>query len=90
MVKRSSPMISPTAKLNIYKSMIVPILIYGSNVWYPNIQCCKTLEKIQKSLRWINGDRNNLDSSKKCKILPLTLSPTPRSTDNVKMFKRAL
>ena len=32
MVKRSSPMLYSSAKLNIYKSMIVPILIYGSNI----------------------------------------------------------
>ena len=54
--------------------MIVPILINGSNVWYPNIQCCKTLEKIQKeSLRLINEDRDYLDGLKKWKLLPLTL-----------------
>ena len=74
MVKRSSPMLPTAAKLNIYKSMIIRTLIYGSNTWNPNIQCCKTLEKIQKeSLKWVNGDRNYPESLKKCKILPLTL-----------------
>ena len=72
--------------------MILPILIYSSNVWYPIVQCCKTLEKIQEeSLRWINGDRNYLNNTKKnTKILSssYTLPPTPRSTDNVKMVKR--
>ena len=47
MVKKNSQILSPTAKLNIYEPMIVPILMYGSNVWYPNNICCKTLEKIQ-------------------------------------------
>ena len=74
MVKRSSPILPTAAKLNIYKSMIIRTLIYGSNAWNPNIQCCKTLEKIQKeSLKWVNGDRNYPESLKKCKILPLTL-----------------
>ena len=67
-------MLSPTAKVNIHKSMIVPILNYGSNVWYANIQCCITLEKTAKeSLRCINEYRNYLNILKKCKILLLTL-----------------
>ena len=72
MVKRSKPMLSLSAELNIHKSTAGPILIYGSNVWYPNIQCCKIPSKIPNE-GLIKGDRNFLDNLTKCKILHLTL-----------------
>ena len=35
-------------KLNLYKTMVLPKLLYGSSVWYANIRNLKALESIQR------------------------------------------
>ena len=49
-----------SVKLNLFKSMIIPVLIYGSSCWYANIDNLKSLEKVQKrALKWVCSDRNS-------------------------------
>ena len=60
MLKRSSPRLTPSVKLNLYKSMVLPVLLYGSVCWFANLKNTKVLENVQKkSLEWINNTSNN-------------------------------
>ena len=60
MLKRSSPRLTPSVKLNLYKSMVLPVLLYGSVCWFANITNTKVLESFRKnSLKWINNTSNN-------------------------------
>lgn len=76
MLKRSSPTLSLITKLNLYKSMVVPTLIYGSVCWFNNVTNTKCLEKVQKRCtRWISSDwkSNYKQLLLKCNLLPLSL-----------------
>ena len=60
LLKRSSPLLTMSVKLNLFKSMIIPVLIYGSSCWYANIDNLKSLENVQKrALKWVCSDRNS-------------------------------
>ena len=44
------------AKLILYKSMLLPILLYGSPAWCPSKMDMKTIESSQhREIRWIVG-----------------------------------
>ena len=76
MLKRSSPKLNPSTKLNLYKSMVLPILIYGSSCWFANVESCKLLENVQKRcLKWISYSNNSnyKELLQKNGILPLSL-----------------
>ena len=78
MLKRSSPRPTPSAKLklNLYKSMVLPVLLYGSVCWVANVTNTKELESVQKkSLKWINNTSNNnfKELLYFSRILPLSL-----------------
>ena len=54
--------------------MILPILTYGSNCWFANVEGCRILENIQKkSLVWINGPNDYRLNLKDCNVLPISL-----------------
>ena len=56
-------------KLNIFKSMILPVLLKGSSCWAGSIKMLRLIEKVQeKALTWVKA--GNL---MQCNILPLTL-----------------
>ena len=60
MLKKGSPHVTPSVKLNLYKSMVLPVLLYGSACWFANVTNTKVLESVQKnSLKWIKNTRNN-------------------------------
>ena len=76
MLKRSSHHLTPSIKLNLYKSMVLPVLLYGSVCWFANVTNTKVLESVQKkSLKWINStSNNNYRELLFCsRILPLSL-----------------
>ena len=55
LLKRSSPNLFSPTKLKLYMSMFLPVLIYGSTCWFPNVENTKNLEGFQKKcLKWIN------------------------------------
>ena len=59
-LKRSSPHLTSSVKLNLYKSMVLPVLLYGSVCWFANVTNIKVLESVQKkSLKWIKNTSNN-------------------------------
>ena len=77
MLKRSSPRPTPSVKLklNLYKSMVLPVLLYGSVCWFANVTNTKVLKSVQKkSLKWINNTSNNnyKELLYFCRILPLS------------------
>ena len=76
MLKRSSPRLTPSVELKLYKSMVLPVLLYGSVCWFANVTNTKVLESVQKkSLKWINKTSNNNYKDLLCfsRILPLSL-----------------
>ena len=76
MLKRSSPRLTLSAKLNLYKSMVLPVLLYGSICSFANLTNTKALKSFQKkSLKWINNTSNNnyKELHYYSRILPLSL-----------------
>ena len=74
MIKRNAPNLPPVVKVNLYKSMILPVLIYASVCWSPNIGDLKKMESFQKRVtRWILYDDNYCDRLTKLNLLPLSL-----------------
>ena len=56
--RKTSSLMTVTAKLNLYKSTLIPILIYGSNCYKPSKSDMRLLEKPQKKFR--NGSYQTL------------------------------
>ena len=56
-IKRNvSPAVCMQTKLNLYKIMLLPILLYGSHVWWLSKMDTKTIESFQhRPTRWIVG-----------------------------------
>ena len=75
MLKRSSPRLTPSVKLNLYKSIVLPLLLYGIVCWFANVKKTKVLESVQKKrLKWINNTSNdNYKELYYSRILPLSL-----------------
>ena len=54
--RNSSPSLTWYHKFNMYKSMIVPIIMYGSCVCFPSKTDLKTIEQVQRrAADWILG-----------------------------------
>ena len=54
MMKRSSPHISVKSKLNLYKTMVLPIMMYASCCCHASVRSMRNLEAVQKRVtRWI-------------------------------------
>lgn len=78
LIKRNCSATLPVKhKLNMYKSMVIPVISYGSSVWYANKSNWKILEGVQRhATRWILGYNNDLSYSErllKLNLLPLSL-----------------
>ena len=75
MLKRNTPKGLPMrVKLNIFKSMILQVLLYGSSCWAASIKMLRLIEKVQeKALTWVNGRNDYVTNLMQCNILPLTL-----------------
>ena len=73
-VRRNSYGLSPKAKINIYKTIILPVITYASTCWYANISSLKKIESYQKKvLRWTVGGMSYSDGLVEANILPLSL-----------------
>ena len=75
MLKRNTPKGLPMrVKLNIFKAMILQVLLYGSSCWAASIKMLRLIEKVQeKELTWVNGRNDYVTNLMQCNILPLTL-----------------
>ena len=75
MIKRNVSDLSSAAKLNLYKSMIVPILIYGSPCYGKNKHVLTELEHVQKRVvNWVLfGSESYKDKLRSLCILPLPM-----------------
>ena len=75
MIKRNVSLISSSAKLNLYKSMIVPILVYGSPCYGLSKYDISQLENTQKRIVKWNIPRKEPYKEKleKLSILPLPM-----------------
>ena len=72
MIKRNSPSLSSQHKLNLYKSMILPILTHSSIILPLNVECMRILERVQKKVcNWIIPDSSYKDCLIKLNILPV-------------------
>ena len=53
-MKRNSPHISVKSTLNLYKTMVLPIMMYASCCWHASVRSMRNLEAVQKRVtRWI-------------------------------------
>ena len=62
--------------LKLVKSMVLPILLYGSTVWYASKTNLRKLQQTQwKAVKWVlaNGEPNYNVALKKLNLLPLSL-----------------
>ena len=59
MLKRNSRSTTIECRKNLYKTMVLPILIYGSPCWSPNVDSLKRLERVQKyATTWMVGSND--------------------------------
>ena len=63
-LKRNVPFSTNTkVKVSLYKSYILSILLYASNVWFSNWPNCRKLEKMQRrALKWALNKKFFTDS----------------------------
>ena len=76
MLKTILPRLTLSVKLNLYKSMLFLVLLYGSVCWIAEVTNTIVLESFQKkSLKWINNTSNNnyKELFYYSRILPLSL-----------------
>ena len=75
--RNSSPSLTWYHKLNMYKSTIVPIIMYGSCVCFPSKTDLKTIEQVQRrATDWILGypDTSYKTRLKTLNILPISMN----------------
>ena len=68
--------LSTSTKLSLVKSMVLPILLYGSTVWYASTTNLRKLEQTQwKAVKWVlaNDEPNYNVALKRLNLLPLSL-----------------
>ena len=54
LIRRNCCVRSPQAKTAMYKSMIIPVLAFGSQAWHPNFSIIRKLNAFQnRVIRWI-------------------------------------
>ena len=71
-MKRNSPHISVKSNFNLYKTMVLPIMMYASCCWHALVRSVRNLEAVQKRVtRWILPHRKNY----KERLLFLNLLP---------------
>ena len=73
MIKRNSPKLTSKCKLVIYKSLILPIIVYAPPCWQSNMTGIRCLERVQKTAsRWITECGDYLEGLKKANDLSLS------------------
>ena len=89
MIKRSITCKNKENVMNLYKTLVRPILDYGSAIWNPyQKQDINTLEKVQRrTTKMITGTRNlsYRERLRRCKLM--TLEERRRRYDLIEMFK---
>ena len=70
--RNTSYLLMVSAKLNVYKSTLIPILIYGSKCYMPSKTDMRLFEKSQeKVLKWILPNLNYCERLRSLNLLPL-------------------
>ena len=70
--RNTSNLLTVTAKLNLYKSTLIPILIYRSNCYMPSKSDIRLLEKSQEKVsKWILPNLNYCERLRSLNLLPL-------------------
>ena len=74
MLKRNSRSTTIECRKNLYKTMVLSILIYGSPCWSPNVDSLKRLERVQKfaTTRMV-GSNDYKANLLKTNLLPISL-----------------
>ena len=72
-IKRNIHFCAPTrVKLTIYKTCLLSILLYNSQVWYPSTLYLRKIERLHKrAMYWITGKSNYSESLSYLRELPL-------------------
>ena len=74
MLKRNPLPLNTKTKLNLFKSMVIPVLLYGSACYQLNVEEMKLLEGVQRNAcKWIATDPNYKTSLQCLGILPLPM-----------------
>ena len=69
--------VSTKHRKDLYKSMVIPILLYGSTAWSPSKGDLRLIERVQRrATYWMLNycDDNYCDRLKKLNLLPLSLN----------------
>ena len=70
--RNTSNLMTVTAKLNLYKSTLIPILIYGSNGYMPSKSDMQPLARSQEKVsNWILPNLNYCERLRSLNLLPL-------------------
>ena len=73
-LRSTVPWSSPSnIKYQLYRSTVIYVLLYGSQIWFADVTTTRSLEKFQKRcFKWIYGSRlSYTDQLKKYNVLPL-------------------
>ena len=72
-IRRTIPYHTPRfAKLNLYRSCVLSVLLYSSPVWSPDHQYLRRLERFRsRALRWITGIDDYTANIRSLDILPI-------------------
>ena len=74
MIKRNCRMISLECKKNMFKTMVLPILSYGSPCWFASVEGLKRLEQVQKyAVIWMIGKSHYKTGLLTTNLLPISL-----------------
>ena len=74
MLKRNPLPLNTKTKLNLFKSMVIPVLLYGSACYQLNVEEMKLLEGVQRNAcKWIATDPNYKTSLQRLGVLPLPM-----------------
>ena len=74
MLKRNPLPLNNKTKLNLFKSMVIPVLLYGSACHQLNVEEMKLLAGVQRNAcKWIATDPNYKTSLQRLGILPLPM-----------------
>ena len=74
MIKRNCGTITLECKKNVYKTIVLPILSYGSPCWFASVDGLKRLERVQKyAVIWMLGKCNYKTGLLMTNLLPVSL-----------------
>ena len=72
-LKRNPLPLNTKTKLNLFKSMVIPVLLYGSACYQLNVEEMKLLGVQRKACKWIATDPNYKTSLQRLGKLPLPM-----------------